>query len=88
VSGAPAADFVAGLDLSRGFYSDVVAPLMAGRRHSAARLGEGSEVLGFDTPRSPLIGGIDQFADSTDMTTPQVARAARAFFDRALRGAV
>jgi hypothetical protein len=31
----------------------------------------------------PLIGGIDQFADSTDMATPEGARAARAFFERA-----
>jgi hypothetical protein len=45
-------DFVPGLDLSRGFYFEVVAPLLAGTRHSAARLGEGSDVLGFDTPRS------------------------------------
>jgi hypothetical protein len=44
--------FVPGLELSRGFYLDVVAPLLTGIRHSAARLGEGSDVLGFDTPRS------------------------------------
>jgi hypothetical protein len=47
-----APDFVPGLALSRDFYADVVAPLLAGTRHSAARLGEGSDVLGFDTPRS------------------------------------
>jgi hypothetical protein len=46
------ADFVSGLDLSRSFYTEVVAPLLEGKSHSAARLGEGSEVLGFDTPRS------------------------------------
>ena len=34
------------------FYIEVVRPLMEGRAHSAARLGSGSEVLGFDTPRS------------------------------------
>ena len=45
-------DFVPGLELSRRFYVDVVAPLLDGIRHSAARLGEGSEVLGFDTMRS------------------------------------
>jgi hypothetical protein len=45
-------DFVPGLELSRRFYVDVVAPLLDGIRHSAARLGEGSEVLGFDTVRS------------------------------------
>jgi hypothetical protein len=38
--------------LSRGFYTDLVAPLLAGHRHSAALLGWGSDVLGFDTARS------------------------------------
>jgi hypothetical protein len=46
------AEFVPGLELARAFYFEVVARLLAGARHSAARLGEGSEVLGFDTPRS------------------------------------
>jgi hypothetical protein len=46
------ADFASGLELSRAFYSEVVAPAIDGERHSAARLGQGSEVLGFDTPRS------------------------------------
>jgi hypothetical protein len=45
-------EFAPGLELSAGFYVDVVAPLIGGVRHSVARLGEGSEVLGFDTPRS------------------------------------
>src|SRR6188474_818785 len=45
-------DFVTGLDLARGFYVDVVAGLLDGITHSAARLGEGSDVLGFDTERS------------------------------------
>lgn len=45
-------DFVSGLELSRRLYSDVVAGLLGDRRHSAARLGEGSDVLGFDTVRS------------------------------------
>jgi hypothetical protein len=45
-------EFVPGLELARGFYADVVGPLLGGVRHSAARLGEGSDVLGFDTPRS------------------------------------
>ncbi len=44
--------FVPGLELARGFYEDVVAPLAGDVPHSAARLGWGSEVLGFDTPRS------------------------------------
>jgi hypothetical protein len=46
------ADFVPGLELARGFYAEAVAPLLDGVRHSAARLGEGSDVLGFDTARS------------------------------------
>ncbi len=45
-------DFVSGIDLSRLFYIEVVRPLMEERTHSAARLGSGSDVLGFDTPRS------------------------------------
>jgi len=44
-------DFLPGLDLARAVY-DVVGPLLATRRHSAARLGAGSDVLGLDTPRS------------------------------------
>jgi hypothetical protein len=45
-------DFVPGLELSRRFYVDVVAGLLGDTRHSAARLGEGSDVLAFDTVRS------------------------------------
>ena len=45
-------DFVSGIDLARMFYIEVVHPLIEGRAHSAARLGSGSDVLGFDTPRS------------------------------------
>lgn len=44
--------FLPGLQLSRAFYSEAVRPLLHGVRHSAARIGPGSEVLGFDTPRS------------------------------------
>ncbi len=45
-------NFVSGIDLARMFYIDVVRPLMEGRNHSAARLGSGSDILGFDTLRS------------------------------------
>ena len=45
-------EFVSGIDLARMFYIEVVRPLIEGRTHSAARLGSGSDVLGFDTPRS------------------------------------
>lgn len=55
-SPAPEPDFVPGLELSRRFYTDAVRPLLEeaapGVAHSAARVGSGSEVLGYDTPRS------------------------------------
>ena len=38
--------------LCRGFYDDVLAPALHGIAHSAALLGHGSEVLGYDTERS------------------------------------
>jgi len=44
--------FVSGIELARRFYAGVVRPLLAGEPHSAALLGPGSEVLGFDTERS------------------------------------
>ncbi|RKN04265.1 DUF4037 domain-containing protein [Streptomyces radicis] len=48
--------FIPGLELSRHFYLEAVRPLLeetaSGLTHSAARLGTGSEVLGFDTTRS------------------------------------
>lgn len=48
--------FIPGLDLCGFFYKEAVAPLLAeaypGLPHSAALLGSGSEVLGFDTARS------------------------------------
>jgi hypothetical protein len=49
-------DFVPGLQLCRTFYTEAVRPLLDGAYpglpHAAARIGPGSEVLGFDTPRS------------------------------------
>jgi hypothetical protein len=45
-------EFVAGIQLSRAFYDDVLAPALGKTLHSAALLGSGSDVLGFDTPRS------------------------------------
>ncbi|MFJ8644347.1 DUF4037 domain-containing protein [Streptomyces sp. NPDC093610] len=48
--------FIPGLELSQRFYCEAVRPLLdeaaPGVAHSAARLGSGSEVLGFDTARS------------------------------------
>ncbi|MEU7141554.1 DUF4037 domain-containing protein [Nocardia sp. NPDC046473] len=48
--------FVPGVELSGRFYGEVVAPLInryfGALPHTAARIGAGSEVLGFDTERS------------------------------------
>lgn len=53
---AMTAQFLPGLELSQHFYSDAVLPILRrtlpGVPFSAARLGAGSEVLGFDTDRS------------------------------------
>ena len=49
-------DFIPGLELARRFYWEAVRPILdadfSGLRHSAALIGPGSEVLGFDTPMS------------------------------------
>jgi hypothetical protein len=49
-------DFIPGVELSRRLYDDAVLPLLSrhlpGLVHSAALIGAGSEVLGFDTQRS------------------------------------
>jgi hypothetical protein len=47
-----ATSFLSGLDLARGYYHEVVGPLVGRLPHSAALIGTGSEVLGFDTARS------------------------------------
>jgi hypothetical protein len=48
--------FIRGLDLSRRFYEETVRPLLDAHfpnlPHTAARIGRGSEVQGFDTERS------------------------------------
>jgi hypothetical protein len=44
--------FVSGLELNRAFYAEVVGPLVRRWPHTAARLGAGSDVLGFDDERS------------------------------------
>jgi len=46
------AEFVPGLELARAFYEDVLADVVAPIAHAAAVLGEGSEILSFDTERS------------------------------------
>jgi hypothetical protein len=44
--------FLPGRELCGAFYEEAVRPLLSGRQHSAALLGWGSDVLGYDTERS------------------------------------
>ncbi|WP_214402895.1 DUF4037 domain-containing protein [Pseudonocardia lacus] len=48
----PSGRFVPGRELSAAFHAEVVGPLLADLPHSAALLGTGSDVLGYDTPVS------------------------------------
>ena len=49
-------EFIPGLELSRLLYAEIVRPVLGsaypGLRYSAALIGPGSEVLGFDSARS------------------------------------
>lgn len=45
-------EFVPGIELARAFHEEAVGPLLRGVRYSAALLGYGSEILGFDDARS------------------------------------
>jgi Domain of unknown function (DUF4037) len=49
-------DFIPGLNLGERFYHEAIKPILESRfpllRHTAALIGPGSEVLGFDTPMS------------------------------------
>jgi hypothetical protein len=71
--------FIPGLELSAVFYHNAVRPLLDARfpglRHAAARLGRGSDVLGFDTemsmdhdwgPRLTLFLGEEDHAERAD----------------------
>jgi hypothetical protein len=58
--------FSPGLELNRRFYDEVVGPALRDVPHAAARLGTGSEVLGFDTEQSTDHGWgprLDVFVD-------------------------
>ena len=44
--------FIRGLELSRLFYTEAVRPLLGDLPHTAARVGPGSDVLGYDSARS------------------------------------
>lgn len=48
----PERSFIPAKELCGAFYEEAVRPLLAGRPHSAALLGWGSDVLGYDTERS------------------------------------
>jgi hypothetical protein len=52
----PTVNFIPGAQLNEMFYHEIVKPLLAqnlpGLTYSAALIGSGSDVLGFDTPRS------------------------------------
>jgi hypothetical protein len=45
-------EFLPGVTLARHFYVEAVRPLLGGLPHAAARIGPGSDVLGFDSIRS------------------------------------
>jgi hypothetical protein len=76
-------DFVPGLELSAAFYREVVAPAARHWTHSAARLGWGSDVLGFDTARSTDHGwgpsvqlfvaaaDVDEVRDAVERSLPE-----------------
>jgi len=59
-------DFISGVQLNAQFYAEVVRPLVAGWPHAAARIGSGSDVLGFDTERSTDHGWGPQLAVFVD----------------------
>jgi hypothetical protein len=78
---------VPGLPRARAFYEEVVAPIVANVPHSAALLGYGSDVLGFDTVRSTDHGwgpraqlfvseaALDEVADALEAGLPESFRA-------------
>jgi Domain of unknown function (DUF4037) len=75
----PSPPFVSGLDLARSFYDEVLAPALSGTPHSAARLGWGSDVLGFDDERSTDHGWgphAQLFVPADETATVRVAVAA------------
>jgi Domain of unknown function (DUF4037) len=70
------ADSVSGLELARAFYEEVVSSLVGDRRHSAALVGTGSDVLGFDTERSTDHGWgprVKVFVDARDVDEVRAA---------------
>jgi hypothetical protein len=82
----PGPAFIPGLELGRAFYREAVAPLIGDVPHSAALIGTGSDVLGFDTARStdhgwgPRVlvfvapGDVAPVADAIDAGLPDTFR--------------
>jgi hypothetical protein len=68
--------FEPALELNRGFYGEAVAALLDGVPHAAARLGFGSELLGFDTERSTDHGWGPQLQVFVDAETVDDVRTA------------
>lgn len=68
--------FIPGRELSRAFYEEIVGPLVGDVEHSAALLGWGSDVLGFDTARSTDHGWgprMRLFVDASEVTRVRAA---------------
>lgn len=73
-------DFIPGRELARAFYEEAVAPAIAAYEHAAAFIGWGSDVLGFDSPRSTDHGWGPRFqlfvaAEQIDAATRDVEAA-------------
>src|SRR5215212_689539 len=88
-------DFIPGLQLSEAFYREAVSPILArefrGLVHSAARIGTGSDVLGFDTFRSTdheWGPRLLLFVAESDLAThgPVIAETLRHTLPREIRG--
>jgi hypothetical protein len=88
-------DFTSGLQLSEALYREAVAPILArefpGLVHSAARIGTGSDVLGFDTVRSTdheWGPRLLLFLSETDVAThgPSIVETLRQTLPREIRG--
>lgn len=62
----------AGLQLSQRFYTQVIASQLSGIPHSAALLGWGSDVLGYDTARSTDHGWGPRVLVFTDQRPPEL----------------
>ncbi|WP_433065876.1 DUF4037 domain-containing protein [Dactylosporangium sp. CS-033363] len=81
--------FVPGLQLCRDFYEQGVRPLLGSIPHAAARLGPGSEVLGFDTARSADHDWgprLELFVDTAAVDAPALSALLRSRLPREVHG--